>query len=105
MPKKKSLLKKLPSPLLDRVIVTDRPLPPKGEQMAGGIVIPENTSASSKAQVLNPHFEAIVLAAGPDCTTVKLGDRVVVTGANCYPVKVGEKTYTFTRQNEIVAVL
>lgn len=96
----------LPKPLLDRVIVSDRPLPPKGgEERVGGIVIPEGTSASSKAQVLNPHFEATVLAAGPACKNVKTGDRVVVTGANCYPVKVGDKTYTFTRDNEIVAVL
>jgi co-chaperonin GroES (HSP10) len=96
----------LPKPLLDRVIITDRPLPPKGgEERVGGIVIPEGTSASSKASVLNPHFEATVLAAGDACKHVKKGDRVIVTGANCYPVKVGEKTYTFTRDHEIVAVL
>jgi co-chaperonin GroES (HSP10) len=96
----------LPKPLLDRVIITDRPLPPKaGEEKVGGIVIPEGTSASSKAQILNPHFEATVLAAGPECKHVHVGDRVVVTGANCYPVKVGDKTYTFTRDHEIVAVL
>lgn len=96
----------LPKPLLDRVIVTDRPLPPKGgEEVVGGIVIPENTSASSKAQVLNPHFEATILAAGPACKSVKRGDRVVVTGVNCYPVKIGDKTYTFTRDSEIVCVL
>lgn len=96
----------LPKPLLDRVIVTDRPLPPKGgEEKVGGIVIPENTSASSKAQVLNPHFEATILAAGPACKNVKKGDRVVVTGVNCYPVKIGDKTYTFTRDSEIVCIL
>lgn len=97
---------KLPKPLLDRVILTDRPLPPKGgEQMVKGIVIPEGTSASSKADILNPHFEATVLAAGPACKNVKKGDRVVATGINCYPVKVGEKTFTFTRDNDIVCVL
>lgn len=96
----------LPKPLLDRVIITDRPLPPaRGEHIVDGIVIPEGTSASSKAELLNPHFEATVLAAGPDCKNVKKGDRVIATGANCYPVKVGEKTYTFTRDHEIVAVI
>lgn len=97
---------KLPKPLLDRVIISARPLPPKGgEERVGGIVIPEGTSASSKAQMLNPHFEATVLAAGPGCKTVSTGNRVLVTGVNCFPVKVGEVTYTFTTEASIVAVL
>lgn len=96
----------LPRPLLDRVIITDRPLPPKnGEEVIGGIVVPEGTSAATKASVLNPHFLATVLAAGPGCKLVKKGDQVIATGSNCYPVKVGDKTYTFTRDADIVAIL
>lgn len=108
--------KPIPQPLHDRVIISDPPKPeqasvdtiagiPVSGKMQGGILIPDSVSDATMAGIMNPHFEATVLAAGPDCKAVKVGDRIVTMRKDIFPMKIGEENWTLVREGNICAII
>ena len=91
-------------PLGDRVLV--KPVEDEGEQVKGGIIIPD--SAKEKPQ----EAEVVALGTGKvddDGKTrdfvVKVGDRVIVSKYGGTEVKFDEVTYTLLREDDILAIV
>ncbi len=91
-------------PIGDRVLV--RHLDEKGEQVRGGIIIPD--SAKEKPQ------EAEVIAVGTGkkdengkliAFEVKVGDRVLISKYGGTEVKLDEEKYTIVREDDILGVI
>ena len=91
-------------PIGDRVLV--RHLDEKGEQVRGGIIIPD--SAKEKPQ------EAEVIAVGTGkkdengkliAFEVKVGDRVLISKYGGTEVKIDEVKYSLVREDDILGVL
>lgn len=67
-------------PLHDRVLVkTPRTsVQEKGERVIDGIIVPDSVSEQTRRATEARHIICEVLAVGADCTSVKIGQRVVV---------------------------
>lgn len=105
--KKSTVLKIIP--LHDRVLVRTpkTSVEEKKEHTIGGIIIPDVASDMTKRAVESPHCICEVLAVGPDCNAVKVGQRVVVRKPDLFvmnPEIIGvEQTLIF--EKHIMAVI
>lgn len=71
------------------------------QEQIGGIVIPKQ----SQAKMGLPFFRVKVLAAGPDCKMVKVGDYVIIPQQVILHAKWDGDLAFFTSENKIVAVV
>lgn len=92
-------------PLGDRVIVSppsdhtgDQPT----ERKVGGVIIPES---AQNVRGISPHYIAKVIAIGPDCKRVKVGQRVIIERGRPFPVKLDNIDFMVILEPAIVAVL
>lgn len=81
-------------PLADRIVVTR--VPPK-TTTAGGLHIPD--SAQEKT------YEGHVIAMGPKCKTVTIGERVLYDKYAGTEAKSGDETWVVLREYDAQAVL
>lgn len=105
MPKKPSALRTV-TPLGNRLIVTPPPefTETKDLQKVGAIFIPE-TGAAGKTGI-EAYYFAKVLAAGPDCKSVKKGNTVIAPRHLVWKATIDGKVIAYyVRENECDAVM
>ncbi len=71
------------------------------QENIGGIVIPQK----SQAKMGLPFFKVKVLAVGPECKMVKVGDHVIIPQQVILHAKWDGDLAFFTSENKIVAVV
>ena len=78
---------------------------PKEEEvtMIGGIHLPPNAKKASLTQ--NPIAEILVHSVGPDCKTVKPGDRVLYNRTHIGPLPVEDGELIILPEGQILAVI
>lgn len=96
-------------PLHDRVLVSmpKTSQEEKSEHSVGGIIIPDSVSDVSKKMMESPHSICTVLAIGPECHAVKVGERVVIRKADLFvmvPEIIGAEQ-TLIHEKHIFAVV
>lgn len=85
----------------DRILAK---LPPafQGEQLIGGIVIPENARRLQEAKGIT---ELLIVSAGPDCKVAKEGLRVLVAKAVCQPIEYDKDEYMVFSEVTAIAII
>lgn len=84
----------------DRILAK---LPPsiKGEQVLGGIVIPQNIKLSDHKGLA----ELLIVSAGPDCKVAKAGLYVLVAKAVCQPLEYDGEEYMVFSEVTAIAII
>lgn len=94
-------------PLGNRILITPPPEKTEGAkdlQKVGEIFIPDS-GVSGKIPI-EAYFIATALAVGPDCATVKRGDRIIVPRQMLWQTTIdGKVLAVFVRETEVNAVV
>lgn len=93
-------------PILDRCLIEflEDPLAPAGENMVGGLVMPEGFEAKPQG-LTKPEHIARVVACGPECKSLHVGDLIVIpfSRAEGFSVR-GHEEQTFWQIVEKAAI-
>lgn len=91
-------------PLDNRVIISKPPekTNPNHEQRVDGIIIP---ATAQHGGIIEPYYVAEVLAVGPECKRVKVGQKVIISRPDIFHVEAGGTESYMVREPNCVGIV